>query len=84
MSTDTAPESNVRAAYAYLVETVRERPGPLTLGNRLQVCEMAVRRGPQVIEYYRDGLCFWCGQHPPISGYFTCETCSEMPEDDRV
>lgn len=80
MSTDT-PEANVRAAYAYLAETVRRRPGPLTLANRLQVCDMAVERGPQVIEYYRAGQCFWCGQRPPEDGYFTCERCNERAED---
>jgi hypothetical protein len=73
---ETPRETVMRKAYAYLAESIRDKRNVTELGNRLHVCMMALEHGPQVIEFYKAGLCVRCGRHRPEDGYSTCEQCN--------
>lgn len=79
-----APEPNVRAAYGYLSDMVRKFAdhSSVTLLNKLKVAETAMALGPQVTEYAAAGRCYYCGRWPAEDGYFTCEDCNNLGNED--
>ena len=74
---DGPPEANVRAAYAYLTDMVRKYAdhSSLTLLNKVNVAELTVLRGPQVVEHSQNGRCLCCGKREPEPGYYDCDPC---------